>query len=148
MKIVLQRVKKAWVDVKGERVGEIGHGVLLLVGLGKLDKEDDVNSYAERIAKLRIFEDLKGKMNLSLNDIKGDALVISQFTLYGNLKKGLRPSFEKALEPKAAFRLYRLFVEQLKKYVDNVQEGIFGEYMQVGLINDGPVTFILGDENE
>ena len=142
---VLQRVNKSWVEVDGEVVGKIGKGINILLGVEKGDTQEDIQKLIKKIPYLRIFEDEKGKMNLSLIDIKGEALVISQFTLAGNVKKGRRPSFDNAEEPEKAKKLYEEFVEELRKYVP-VETGIFAAHMKVFIENDGPVTFIINSK--
>ncbi|MBN1308407.1 MAG: D-tyrosyl-tRNA(Tyr) deacylase [Chitinispirillaceae bacterium] len=143
MKIVLQRVNKAAVTVDDTTTGSIGRGVLLLVGIHANDTEAEAAFLADKCADLRIFPDENGKMNCSLVDIAGAALVVSQFTLLGDCGKGRRPSFIAAAPPEKGDALYRHFVERLKMRVANVQTGVFGAMMQVELINDGPVTMIL-----
>lgn len=142
MRAVLQRVKESKVYVDGKEVASIGIGLNILLGVGVGDKEEDVDKLVEKIVNLRIFEDDSGKFNLSLLDIKGSALVVSQFTLYANTKKGRRPSFELAERPERAKELYELFVEKMSKYVPT-QCGIFGAMMDVYILNWGPVTIIL-----
>jgi len=144
--VVLQRVKKSWVEVNGKVVGEIGIGINILLGVVKGDTEEDVDRLIKKIPFLRIFEDEKGKMNLSLVDIKGEALVISQFTLAGNIKKGRRPSFDDAEEPERAKQLYELFVKRLSEYVP-VKTGVFAADMEVFIQNDGPVTFVIDSKD-
>jgi D-tyrosyl-tRNA(Tyr) deacylase len=143
MKIVLQRVKKASVKVDDIVVGEINKGILLLVGAQKGDTVKQAEYLADRCAGLRIFEDQQGKMNLSLLDIGGKALVVSQFTLCGDISKGRRPSFDKAMPPAEAEPLVARFCELLKTKGIEIQTGRFGAKMAVELINDGPVTFVM-----
>jgi len=143
VRIVLQRVRTARVRVGGEVKGEIGKGVVLLVGVGRGDGPEDAKWLAHRCAGLRIFEDDRGKMNLSLRDVGGEALVVSQFTLYGDTRKGMRPSFTEAAPPDEAQVLYGTFVEELKAEGIPVATGEFGERMLVEIENDGPVTLIL-----
>ena len=143
MKVVLQRVRQASVLVDGEAVAEIGRGLLLLVGARKNDQEKDAHYLAEKIVNLRIFEDEKGKMNLSALETKAEILAVSQFTLYGDTNKGRRPGFDEALEPESAKELYYKFVELLKGYGLKIQTGLFGAKMLVKIFNDGPATFIL-----
>jgi len=143
MKIVVQRVTSANVIVDNRIVGEIGRGILVLLGVEKGDDEPRADWLAEKIVNLRIFEDQAGKMNLSLGEIDGGLLVVSQFTLAGNCDKGRRPSFDSAAPPEEGKRLYDYFVEALKRQGVSVQTGIFQADMQVSLVNDGPVTFIL-----
>jgi len=139
---VVQRVIKSSVEVDGKVVGEIRKGVNILLGVAEEDTEEDVNKLVNKIVYLRMFEDENKKMNHSLLDINGEALIISQFTLLANLKKGRRPSFEYAAKPDKAKALYEKFVEEFSKYV-KVQTGVFGADMKVYILNDGPVTFIL-----
>ncbi len=143
MKVVLQRVLEGSVNVEGKVVGQIKRGYVLLVGIGKDDNESVVEKMADKIVGLRINEDENGKMNLSIQDVKGDILSISQFTLYANCKKGRRPSFDEAGSPEEAKRLYEYFNECLKVQGMHVETGVFQADMKVSLINDGPVTIIL-----
>ena len=144
MRVLLQRVRRASVTVAGETVGEIGHGVLLFVGVTHGDTRADADWLAKKAAGLRIFEDEAGKMNKSLLDIGGDALVVSQFTLYADCRKGRRPGFDLAGDPSAANELYEYFAERLKaEGVGHVATGSFGADMLVSLENDGPATFLL-----
>jgi D-tyrosyl-tRNA(Tyr) deacylase len=143
MKAVLQRVSEARVDVAGTTVGAIGRGILVLLGVEKGDGERDAGWLAEKIATLRIFEDEAGKMNLSVQDIGGEILAVSQFTLAGNCAKGRRPSFDTAAPPEEANRLYEYFVARVGELGIPVATGVFQADMQVHLVNDGPVTFIL-----
>ncbi|WP_448587758.1 D-aminoacyl-tRNA deacylase [Thermocrinis sp.] len=142
MRALLQRVKESWVLVEGKEVGRIGKGLNILYGVKVGDTEEIADRLVERIVNLRIFEDEKGKFNYSLLDVKGSALVVSQFTLYANTQKGRRPSFEEAEKPERAKQLYEYFVKKLSEYVP-VQTGIFGAHMEVFIINDGPVTVLL-----
>lgn len=143
MKIVLQRVKEASVVVEGVVVGRINRGLCLLVGVEKGDADEDVRFLAKKIFELRIFPDEDGKMNLSVEDISGGILAISQFTLAGSLRKGRRPSFDKAEEPERAEELFGALVDRLREYGVHVETGIFAAMMDVCLVNDGPVTFVL-----
>ena len=143
MRVVLQRVKEAKVTVEGKVVGEIGRGLVLLLGAKTGDAEKDVDFLADKCANLRIFEDAEQKMNLSVLDVKGEVLVVSQFTLYGDTRKGRRPSFTGALEPQQAEKLYLKFIEQIKARGLKAETGIFGAKMLVDISNWGPVTFIL-----
>jgi D-tyrosyl-tRNA(Tyr) deacylase len=147
VKIVLQRVKKAAVEVKQNVVGEIEQGVCLLVGIEKDDTQQEAQYLANKIVELRIFPDGEEKMNLSLLDIQGEVLAVSQFTLAGSLKKGRRPSFESAEEPEKAESLFLYFIDMLKQRGVKVETGVFGALMEVCLVNDGPVTFILEKKN-
>lgn len=143
MRIVLQRVKHSNVKINGKIVGSIDKGVIILLGVHKNDTIDKAAFLAAKCADLRIFSDSDGKMNLSLGDINGEALVVSQFTLFGNCTKGRRPSYIEAAEPDKGKLLYDCFVAELKKRVTKVATGIFGAMMDVELVNDGPVTLIL-----
>lgn len=143
MRAVVQRVKTAKVIVDGEVVGEIGKGVLIFLGVGVEDTIDDANYLASKIVHLRIFGDDEGKMNLSLVETGGEALVVSQFTLWGDCKKGRRPSFIRAADPAVANDLYQKFIFFLKGKGVQVAEGKFQEMMDVHLVNDGPVTLLL-----
>ena len=143
MRTVVQRVKESRVEVKNRVVGQIGPGLLILLGVGQDDTLKDCEYLANKISHLRIFSDEKGFMNLSLLDIKGAALVVSQFTLWGDCRKGRRPSFVKAAPPEPARDLYEHFVELLKRKGLTVATGMFQEMMDVHLINDGPVTLML-----
>jgi len=143
VKIVLQRVKKAKVLVEGKTAGEIGTGVCLLVGIEKGDREVEADYLADKVIGLRIFPDEQGKMNLSLVETGGSILAVSQFTLAASIKKGRRPSFDQAESPELAARLFNYFVERLKTSGLKVETGVFQAMMDVYLINDGPVTFIL-----
>jgi D-tyrosyl-tRNA(Tyr) deacylase len=143
MKIVLQRIKQAAVEVQGKITGEIERGICLLVGIEKGDSEDDAQYLAKKVAELRIFPDKEGKMNLSLAETRGAVLAVSQFTLAGSTKKGRRPSFDRAELPERAEKLFRYFVDLIRKRGIKVETGVFGALMDVHLVNDGPVTFIL-----
>ena len=143
MRAVVQRVLEASVSVDGEIVGRIGPGLLVLLGVGKGDGEREVSWMADKIANLRIFEDEGQKMNRSVIDGSRSILVVSQFTLYGDARKGRRPSFAEACEPAEANRLYELFCERSRALGLDVQQGRFGAQMKVALVNDGPVTLIL-----
>ena len=143
MRAVVQRVKNARVLVDGAVVGEIGKGVLIFLGVGVEDTIDDADYMASKIVHLRIFGDDEGKMNLSLLEMGGEALVVSQFTLWGDCKKGRRPSFVRAADPAVANELYQKFILFLKEKSIQVAEGRFQEMMDVHLVNDGPVTLLL-----
>jgi len=144
MKIVVQRVKRASVTVDGNVTGSINQGLLLLIGIHESDSKEEIDWCCRKISKLRIFEDDEGKMNRSVQDVEGGILAVSQFTLYGNTRKGTRPSFIEAAKPDVAEPLYDYMVERFKKITNlNVQEGKFGAMMDVELINDGPVTIIV-----
>ena len=149
MRAVVQRLGKAEVEVNGNVVGRTRTdrpGLLVLLGAGRADDESDVGYMSQKIAGLRIFPDEEGKMNRSVVDVKGTVLVVSQFTLYGDCRKGRRPSFVASKEPAEAERLVRLFCTQLGDLVEEVQEGVFGADMQVHLTNDGPVTLLIDSE--
>ncbi len=143
MRIVLQRVREAWVSVSGEEVARIGQGLLLLVGIAGGDTEEELAFWARKIPDLRVFPDGEGKFNLSLREAGGEVLCVSQFTLFGDCRKGRRPSFSQAAPGPEAKRLFDRFVEQLEDQGVSVQTGVFGAHMEVGLVNDGPVTLIL-----
>ena len=143
MRVVLQRVLEASVEVENQVVGAIEKGYLLLVGVAPTDDEQIVSKMADKIVGLRINEDSNGKMNLSIKDVNGDILSISQFTLYANCRKGRRPSFDEAAKPAFANEMYELFNEKLKGLGCKVETGIFQSEMKVNLINDGPVTIVL-----
>lgn len=143
MKAVVQRVACSKVTVDGRSVSEIGNGLMILLGIKKGDKDEQVRSLADRCAHLRMFEDRNGKFNLSIKDVHGEALVISQFTLLADVSRGRRPSFTDAEEPAKAKRLYELFISLLNDLGIPTRGGIFGEYMLVSLENRGPVTIIL-----
>lgn len=144
MKVLLQRVKSAFVEVEGKRVGSIQQGILIFIGIHKDDTEQQSLFLAKKIASLRIFPDQDYKMNLSLLDIKGDALVVSQFTLYGNSLSGRRPDFIEAAPPEKGESLYKIFIKDLEKELGKkVETGVFGQAMDVTLTNQGPVTFII-----
>ena len=143
MKVLIQRVKKASVTIDNELFSSIDKGILALVGIEKGDSNEQVQKAAKKIANLRIFPDENDKMNLSLVDVHGEMLVVSQFTLCGDCKKGTRPSFDKSAPPQIANELYENFVEEIKIYGIKTQTGKFAAMMDVELINDGPVTFMI-----
>ena len=143
MRVVLQRVARAAVGVEGERVAEIGRGFLLLVGAGREDLEDEPERLADKIATLRVFSDADGKMNLALADVGGEVLVVSQFTLYGDVRKGRRPSWTGAADPEVASGRVEAFALALEARGLKVGRGVFGAHMEVDLLNDGPVTLVL-----
>ncbi len=143
MKFLIQRVLEASVKVDGETVGSIGKGLLVFVGAGREDDRAAADKYLKKLLGLRIFEDENGKTNLSLKDVNGELLFVSQFTLYANCKKGNRPSFIEAGDPDTANELYEYIIREAAKSVPIVQHGIFGADMKVHLINDGPFTIIL-----
>jgi D-tyrosyl-tRNA(Tyr) deacylase len=143
MRAVVQRVSRARVTVAGEVAGEIGSGLLLLLGVGQEDTEADADYLAAKVAGLRVFEDAEGKMNRAVGESGGEVLVVSQFTLYGDARRGKRPSFDAAARPEQARRLYTYFVEKVVAAGLRCQTGRFQEMMQVELVNDGPVTILL-----
>ena len=146
MKFVIQRVNHADVKIDGQVNGEIGKGFLVLIGVGHGDDKATADKYLKKLLGLRIFEDENGKTNLSLADVGGELLLVSQFTLYANCKKGNRPSFVEAGDPKEAEALYDYIVEEAKKRVAVVQTGVFGSFMKVSLVNDGPFTIVLDSD--
>ncbi|MHC1742591.1 MAG: D-aminoacyl-tRNA deacylase [Syntrophobacteraceae bacterium] len=148
MRAVVQRVSEAYVEVDGRETGRIGRGVLALLGVGQGDELEDVHYLADKIAHLRIFPDAQDKMSLSVQDVGGGVLVVSQFTLYGDCRKGRRPSYTGAAAPRRAEELYEAFVEQVRTYSLPVATGRFQEMMQVHLVNDGPVTLLLDSRKE
>ena len=143
MKFVIQRVKNAQVDVNNKTIGKIDNGFLVLIGITHTDTKEIADFLVKKLVNLRIFEDENGKMNLSLNDVNGSLLLVSQFTLYANCSGGNRPSFIEAAKPEFANRLYEYIIDECKKKIDKVETGIFGADMKVSLVNDGPVTIIL-----
>ena len=143
MKAVIQRVKQADVKVGPRQVGAIGFGMLILLGVAKDDGPEDADYLARKITELRIFEDQEGKMNLAAAEVKAQFLVVSQFTLLGNCEKGRRPSFDQAADPQKADDLYQSFVAALRKKDFKVETGEFQAMMDVSLVNDGPVTFVI-----
>lgn len=143
MRAVVQRVKRAEVRVGAETVGRIGRGSLVLLGIAGNDSREDADYLAKKIIELRIFEDAQGKMNLSLADIGGELLVVSQFTLYGDCRKGRRPSYSEAAPQEMALELYQYFLAQARRLCPRVEAGVFQAMMEVELVNDGPVTLLL-----
>jgi len=143
MRAVVQRVKEASVSVDGKIIGQIGRGLMVLLGVADGDTMDDVNYMAEKIVGLRIFEDEEGKMNKSVQDVDGGLLVVSQFTLLGDARKGRRPSFIQAADPHRANELYEAFIEVCRNKVKQVEKGQFQAHMLVNISNDGPVTILL-----
>ena len=140
---VIQRCSRGQVIVAEKVIGEIGHGLVILLGVEQNDSETDADFLVNKISGLRIFNDEKNKMNLSIKDMNGSALVVSQFTLCGDTRKGRRPSFIKAAEPEEGYRLYEYFISNMKKEGIPVESGEFGATMNVELVNNGPVTFVL-----
>ncbi len=143
MRVVIQRVKNASVEIDGNVNGKINTGFLVLLGIASTDTKQDVDYLVKKVVNLRVFSDENDKMNLSLKDVNGELLVISQFTLYGNCREGNRPSFIEAAKPDVAVPLYEYFVEECKKQISVVETGVFGADMKVSLLNDGPVTIII-----
>ena len=143
MKFVIQRVNEASVTIQGETAGQIKKGFLVLIGVGREDTKETADKYVKKMLGLRIFEDENGKTNLSLKDVDGELLLVSQFTLYANCKKGNRPSFIEAGDPGKAEELYEYIIEQCRKEIPVVETGVFGAEMQVSLVNDGPFTIVL-----
>jgi len=148
MKAILQRVKSAYVYVNNNKISSINNGLLVFLGIKNNDDKQDVNYIINKIISLRIFNDNENKMNLSINDIQGEILVVSQFTLYANTKRGRRPSFVDAAEPDLAKKIYDTFCSLLQTHNVNVKTGKFGANMEINLINEGPVTIILDSNNK
>lgn len=148
MKLVIQRSRAASVSINNEIVGSIQHGLVVLIGITHDDTSDDIEWLVQKLVNMRIFSDEDDKMNLSLLDIKGGLLLISQFTLYSSTKKGNRPGYTDAARPEIAIPLYEQFIEACKKEVTHVETGQFGADMQVSLINDGPVTIVIDSKNK
>lgn len=147
MRVIVQRVSKASVTVEEKVVGKIGKGFMLLVGFTHEDTEEDLDYCVKKVSKLRVFEDEQGKMNLALKDVNGSILSVSQFTLYGDVKNGNRPSFIQSARPEQATPLYDQFNEKLRAEGIHVETGIFGAMMDVALVNDGPTTIIIDSKN-
>lgn len=143
MKFIVQRVRQAQVEVDKKTVGKIDKGFMVLIGVTHEDTRENADYLVKKLVNLRVFKDENNKMNLSLKDIKGSLLLISQFTLYANCEKGNRPSFVEAAKPEIAKELYEYVIQKCKEEIENVQTGIFGANMQVNLTNDGPVTILL-----
>ena len=143
MRVVIQRVKNASVEIDNKVNGKINTGFLVLLGIASTDTKQDVDYLVKKVVNLRVFSDENDKMNLSLKDVNGGLLVISQFTLYGNCREGNRPSFIEAARPDVAVPLYEYFVEECKKQIPVIKTGVFGADMKVSLLNDGPVTIII-----
>jgi D-tyrosyl-tRNA(Tyr) deacylase len=146
MRAVVQRVKRCSVEVDGKIVGSIGKGLLVLLGIKNDDSKRDIEYIKDKILNLRIFEDDRSKMNLSLKDVSGQIMIVSQFTLYGDCRKGRRPSFIKAASPETAQGIYMDFVEEIKSTGIYVQQGVFQAHMDISIVNEGPVTIILDSE--
>ena len=147
MKLVIQKVSHASVETEGASIAEIQKGFLVLVGIGKNDTKETIDQYVKKMVNLRIFTDENGKTNLSLHDIEGSLLLISQFTLYADCRKGNRPSFIKAGNPELANNLYEYIIAKCKEEIPDVQTGIFGADMKISLVNDGPFTILLDSED-
>ena len=143
MKLVVQRVKDAKVTVEQEVIGKIEKGFLILLGVGHEDSEEQADYLVSKVCNLRVFEDDAGKMNLSLKDIQGELLIVSQFTLYADCQRGNRPSFTNAAQPEKAEKLYEYFIKKCSEQIEKVEHGKFGANMQVSFTNDGPVTILL-----
>ncbi len=149
MRAVIQKVKEANVSIDDKQYSKIGRGLLILLGIEEGDNFGDIEWLSKKIARLRVFDDAEGIMNLSIQDIHGEALVISQFTLHAKVKKGNRPSYIKAARPEIAINLYKQFISNLENYLNTkVKTGEFGAYMQVSLLNDGPVTIFIDTKNK
>ncbi len=149
MRVVIQRVKNASVEIRNKNHSFVGQGLLIFLGIENDDNEDDISWLCKKIIQLRIFDDKDGVMNLSVADVNGEILVISQFTLHAKTKKGNRPSYIKAARPDIAIPLYEIFVEKLGFYLEKeIKTGEFGALMQVSLVNDGPVTIIIDTKNK
>lgn len=143
MKFVIQRVENASVEIDKKIISEIGNGYLVLIGITHNDTKEIADYLINKLINLRVFEDENGKLNLSLNDIKGELLLVSQFTLYGDCSRGNRPSFTQAANPEYANELYEYIVNECKQKIQTVKSGVFGANMKINLINDGPVTIIM-----
>ena len=148
MRIVVQRVSKASVSIAGILQSEINYGFLVLLGICDDDRYEDIEWLTQKIINLRVFVDELGKMNRSIQDVNGEILIVSQFTLFASVKKGNRPSFVASASPETAIPLYEKFIDQLKKYDLKIQTGVFGANMQIELVNDGPVTIIIDSKNK
>ncbi|HMM70590.1 MAG TPA: D-aminoacyl-tRNA deacylase [Gudongella oleilytica] len=148
MRAVVQRVSSAEVRVDDKMVGRVGKGLLVYLGVGKEDTVSDIEYMAEKVSGLRIFEDENGKMNLSVQDIEGEILAISQFTLYGDVRKGKRPSFSDSAAPDKGEELYNQFIRRIQGIGIRIEKGIFGAHMMVDYVNDGPVTILLDSKKQ
>ena len=146
MRFVIQRVSQAGVSIGGNTVGSIDRGYMILIGISETDTEDVADRMIAKMLKLRIFEDAEGKTNLDLETIGGNLLLVSQFTLYADCKKGNRPSFVHAGSPEKAEKLYEYILERCRRFRPDIQHGVFGEHMEVSLVNDGPFTILLDSE--
>lgn len=143
MRVVIQRVVEASVKVDAAFVGKIGKGIVIFFAVHKEDKPEDTTWLVQKLTQLRLFSDPQGKMNLSLKEVQGGALVVSQFTLYANCREGRRPDFTQSAPVQIAKPIYEKFVKEMEQALGNIQTGVFGAYMEVNLINDGPVTFVI-----
>src|SRR5215217_3812331 len=148
MRAVVQRVTRASVTIEGEITGEIGNGLVVLLGVARDDTREDADYLAAKIVALRIFDDAEGRMNVSVKEMNGGLLIVSQFTLYGDVRRGLRPSWSDAAAPEIAEPLYEYFVESSRKLLGRVETGSFRKMMQVELVNDGPVTILLDSRRQ
>lgn len=149
MRSIIQRVKSSNVETEGKIIGKINNGLLVFAGFEQTDNDEDIKWMVKKIVNMRIFADDKGKMNLSVKDVNGDILVISQFTLHASTKKGNRPSFIKAAKPDISVPLYKKFITELEKSLDKkIQTGQFGAFMKVSLVNNGPVTIFIDSKNK
>jgi D-tyrosyl-tRNA(Tyr) deacylase len=148
MKVLIQRVSEARVDIGERCTGKIGNGLLVLLGIHRDDTEKDIDYLARKVINLRVFEDPEGKMNLSVADIEGELLVVSQFTLAAKTRRGNRPSFDDAAAPEEAENMYNIFINRLRESGLTVRTGEFGEYMRVSLVNDGPVTIMIDSRKD
>tara|TARA_B100001123_G_scaffold446845_1_gene602500 strand:+ start:2168 stop:2623 length:456 start_codon:yes stop_codon:yes gene_type:complete len=149
MRVVVKRVSKAEVFVEGASAGSIGKGLVILLGVDREDNEEDLHWMSKKIPQLRVFEDTEGKMNLNIRDVKGELAVISQFTLFGNVRKGTRPSFNKSANPEKAIPFYEAFVKAMEVELGKpVVTGQFGAMMAVDLVSDGPVTLVIDSKNK
>jgi D-aminoacyl-tRNA deacylase len=146
MRAVVQRVREAAVTVDGRETGRIGRGIVVLLGIGRDDGDEAIGALAEKIVGLRLFEDEESAMNRSIGEVRGEVLLVSQFTLYGDCRRGRRPSFDEAARPDSARSLYRSFAERLAQLGFPPKEGVFGAKMMLSLVNDGPVTLLLDSE--
>ncbi len=149
MRVVIQRVSRATVRVEGRETGTIGRGLVVLLGIDREDEEDDLNWLSNKVEKLRIFEDDEGRMNRDIGHVGGEMVVVSQFTLFGNLKKGSRPSFNRSAPPGKALPFYRSFVREMEQRLGKpVVTGSFGAMMEIDLTNDGPVTLVIDSKDK
>lgn len=143
MRLIVQRVSNAQVSVDGKVTGKIDKGFMVLIGITHSDTRENADYLAKKLCNLRVFEDDNDKMNLSIKDVGGDLLIVSQFTLYADCNRGNRPSFVNSAKPDVANELYEYFIKECRKYIDKVETGVFGAHMKVKLLNDGPVTIML-----